>query len=326
MRWSPPDPFDDALEDLRITGSVLLNEVYGSPWCVEVPAEARLRAALQVAPQARVLLFHFVRAGEFVLRLAGHAPVTVRAGEVAICPSGAPHRMSQGRGARAWPLEEVLAGRVTPAVAPAGAARTELVCGAFLAHATPLNPLLGALPPVVKVSTTGDAGSPMLAGVAWMLAHELERGALRGFSAARVIELFFAEAIRAYRTAGGPQGAGWFRALGDPRIAEALRRIHAAPAQRWTVAALAADVALSPSRFAARFRTQTRRSVMSYLAAWRANLACRLLREGELGLAQIAERVGYQSVPAFSRAFKAQLGEPPAAWRARRRGATADCG
>lgn len=40
---------------------------------------------------------------------------------------------------------------------------------------------------------TGNASfSPMLTGVAWMPAHELDRVALGGFSAARVIEMLCA--------------------------------------------------------------------------------------------------------------------------------------
>ena len=34
-----------------------------------------------------------------------------------------------------------------------------------------------------------------------------------------------------------------------------------------------------------------------------------------LCLAEIAERVGYESEYAFNRAFKRQVGRPPAAWR-----------
>lgn len=59
-------------------------------------------------------------------------------------------------------------------------------------------------------------------------------------------------------------------------------------------------------------------SVMGYVAAWRANLACRLLRESRLSLGQVAGRVGYESLLAFSRAFKAQLGQAPGAWRSAR--------
>jgi AraC-like DNA-binding protein len=318
-------PLDDALEDLRITGSVLLHEAYAPPWAIAVPDEARLRTVLGVDVDTRVLLFHFVRRGRFELRMTGHDTVSVDAGEVAICTAGVAHRMSLGRGGPTLSIETVLKGGASASPSARNPDDTELVCGAFLAHAAPLNPMLGALPSVVKVSTTDASFSPMLAGVAWMLAHELDREALGGFTAARVIELFCAESIRAYQRSTGAEHAGWFKGLTDPRISEAIRCIHAAPNERWTVDALAANVALSPSRFAARFRQVMGRSVMSYVTTWRANLACRLLRESRLGLGEIAGRVGYESLPAFSRAFKAQIGQAPAIWRAarvERRGST----
>lgn len=312
------DPLDDALADLRIKGSVLLHEAYGSPWAIAVPDEARLRKILGVDTDTRVLLFHFVRRGRFELHMAGREAVSVDAGEVAICPTGAAHRMSLGHGGSTMDIEAVLRGDASACSPAATTDATELVCGVFLANAAPLNPMLGALPPVVKVSTTDASFSPMLTGVAWMLAHELDRDALGGFTAARVIELFCAESIRAFQRSAGAEHVGWFRGLADPRISEAIRCIHAAPNQRWTVESLAATVALSPSRFAARFREVMGRSVMGYVAAWRANLACRLLRESKLGLGEIAGCVGYESLPAFSRAFKAQLGQAPAAWRVAR--------
>lgn len=310
------DPFDDALADLRITGSVLLHESYAAPWAIAIPDEQRLRDVLGVDADTRVLLFHFVRQGRFEMQVQGCDAVSVETAEVAICPTGAAHQMSCGRGAPAMAIEAVLRGEV-PSVTPAkDAPTTELVCGVFLARAAPLNPMLGALPPVVKVATGDATFSPMLAGVAWMLAHELDRAALGGYTAARVIELFCAEAIRAHQRNEGAQCPGWFKGLADPRISETLRHIHAAPGERWSVASLAATVALSPSRFAARFREVMGRSAMGYVAEWRANVACRLLRESGLGLTEIAGRVGYESLPAFSRAFKTQLGRAPAAWRA----------
>lgn len=310
------DPLDDALDDLRITGSVLLHEAYSPPWAISVPNEARLRQILGVDATTRVLLFHFVRQGRFELRMAGQDAVVVETGEVAICPTGAPHRMSQGRGASTLDIETVLRLETGKGRATGRPGATEMVCGVFLAKAAPLNPMLSALPPVVKVSTADRSFSPMLTGVAWMLAHELDRGAFGGFTAARVIELFCAESIRAYQRRASIGQAGWFRGLADPKVSEAIRWIHTAPEQKWSVDLLAARVALSPSRFAARFRAVMGRSVMGYVAAWRANLACRLLRESTLGIGEIAERVGYESLPAFSRAFKSQLGLAPAAWRA----------
>ena len=312
------EPLDDALEDLRISGSVLLHEVYAAPWAIAIPDESRLREVLGVGSDTRVLLFHFVRRGGFDMRIDGCDAVSIGAAEVAICPTGAAHTMSRGQGAQAIPIEAVLRGDGPVTPSGEGADATELVCGVFLARAAPLNPMLGALPSVVKVATGDTSFSPMLAGVAWMLAHELDRGALGGFASARLLEMFCAEAIRAYQRTEGVQRPGWFRGLADPRVSEAIRRVHESPSKAWSVTALAGTVALSPSRFAARFRELTGQSVMNYVARWRANVACRMLRDTDLHLSEIASRVGYDSLPAFSRAFKAQLGEPPAAWRAAR--------
>jgi len=51
---------------------------------------------------------------------------------------------------------------------------------------------------------------------------------------------------------------------------------------------------------------------------WRMQLASNLLRSTSEGLAVIAERVGYESEAAFSRAFKKSVGVPPGVWRQRR--------
>lgn len=51
---------------------------------------------------------------------------------------------------------------------------------------------------------------------------------------------------------------------------------------------------------------------MEYLVAWRMALAKRLLRERELGMDQVAERVGYGSASTFSTAFARYAGMPPA--------------
>jgi transcriptional regulator GlxA family with amidase domain len=45
------------------------------------------------------------------------------------------------------------------------------------------------------------------------------------------------------------------------------------------------------------------------------DLASGLLRTTNLGVAEIAERVGYDSEAAFSRAFKRAFGKAPAHWR-----------
>jgi AraC-like DNA-binding protein len=62
---------------------------------------------------------------------------------------------------------------------------------------------------------------------------------------------------------------------------------------------------------------------MQYLAHWRMQLAAGRLAMGNTKVAAIAEEVGYDSEPAFSRAFKRLMGVSPAAWRRARVGGLA---
>jgi len=75
-------------------------------------------------------------------------------------------------------------------------------------------------------------------------------------------------------------------------------------------------VGLSRSVLAERFAAMVGQPPMQYLALWRMQLASRLLQEGG-SVAAIAAAVGYESEPAFSRAFKKLVGQTPAAWRRR---------
>jgi transcriptional regulator GlxA family with amidase domain len=54
---------------------------------------------------------------------------------------------------------------------------------------------------------------------------------------------------------------------------------------------------------------------MHYLAQWRMQLAASLLSSTAMGLAEIAEKVGYGSETALSRAYKRCVGVAPAEWR-----------
>ncbi|WP_244227280.1 helix-turn-helix domain-containing protein [Corallococcus aberystwythensis] len=78
---------------------------------------------------------------------------------------------------------------------------------------------------------------------------------------------------------------------------------------------LARRVGMSRSGFAARFTELVGESPLQYLARWRIARAAELLRDTPEKVETIAGRVGYESVPAFSRAFKRWQGTGPAAFR-----------
>jgi AraC-like DNA-binding protein len=126
----------------------------------------------------------------------------------------------------------------------------------------------------------------------------------------RLLEVLFIEAMRCgVRAASVP---GLARGLADARLATALRAFHERPEYSWTVTELAAAASLSRSAFFARFSRMVGLPPMEYLLTWRMALAKRLLRERELGMEQVAERVGYGSASTFTVAFARHAGMAPA--------------
>lgn len=125
----------------------------------------------------------------------------------------------------------------------------------------------------------------------------------------RLLEVLLIEALRS--SAGPTASPGLLRGLADGHLAVALRRMHERPTHAWTVVALAREAALSRSTFFDRFRREVGVAPMEYLLGWRMALAKDLLRREKVGVAQVAERVGYSSASTFSVAFARSVGMPP---------------
>ena len=105
---------------------------------------------------------------------------------------------------------------------------------------------------------------------------------------------------------------GWLGALRDQQIGRALALIHGDPARAWTVAALADELAMSRSAFAARFTELVGEPAMQYVTRWRMQRGGqRAARRGRHGRPSSADRLGYRSEAAFARAFKRVTGVAP---------------
>jgi AraC-like DNA-binding protein len=131
----------------------------------------------------------------------------------------------------------------------------------------------------------------------------------------RISELMFVDVVRRYLETQPADRTNWLSGLRDPYVGRGLMALHANPAREWTLELLAAEAALSRSAFAERFTQFVGQPPMQYLANWRMQLATNYLRSGNESVASIANRVGYESEAAFSRAFKKVLGTPPGEWR-----------
>jgi len=119
------------------------------------------------------------------------------------------------------------------------------------------------------------------------------------------------QAIRAWIDSVPETERGWLAALRDKPIGTALAAIHREPEKDWTVESLAKAVGLSRSGFSARFTKLVGESAKRYLTRLRMQLARLQLQESSDSLGVLAERFGYQSEAAFSRAFKREFGVAP---------------
>lgn len=180
-----------------------------------------------------------------------------------------------------------------------------------------LLPLLDSLPPVIVLGGPGRPERAQIQGLVRLILTELT-DRRPGFRACvnQLGHLLFLEAIR-QAVAQRALRVGLLSGLLDPRLGPVLAAIHARPAGPWTVQQLAGLAAMSRSNFVARFRRKMGLPPMRYLALWRMSEARRLLRTTSQSMAAIAESTGYQSEPAFRKAFRAIVGVPPARYRSR---------
>jgi AraC-like DNA-binding protein len=317
------DALSDVLRAVRLTGAVFFDVQASEPWVAETPQGESIVG--RIFPGADHLIsYHVITGGACWGGLIGQAPLHLSAGDVIVFPHGDAHVMSSAPGLRDEPdlskFRRPAEGQL-PFSISMGDTRPDpahLVCGFLACDARPFNPLLSALPPVIRVSDR--AGGAIGAFVQFALTESKEPR-LGGESVlGRLSELMFVDVIRRHLESLPADRTDWLAGLREPFVGRALAALHGSPARDWTLEALARDVGLSRSALAERFTQFVGQPPMQYLANWRMQLAANYLTSGTDSVADVAERVGYESEAAFSRAFKKMVGTPPSHWRKHRNG------
>src|SRR6185369_1812777 len=132
----------------------------------------------------------------------------------------------------------------------------------------------------------------------------------------RLPELMLTECLCDFASKQPGADRGWLAALADPVVGRVLACMHRQPEHPWALKELAQRAASSRSVLDDRFRQLLGQAPMSYLTAWRLQLASRRLRTSNDTMAEVAGAVGYSSEASFSRAFKRHVGVSPSEWRA----------
>lgn len=147
-----------------------------------------------------------------------------------------------------------------------------------------------------------------------MIAEAADRAS--GYEAVErgLCEALFYRLFRLYSEEGDQMGDSRFRSSG---LTPALEYVHRNYMNRFPLEELAGVCHMSPTHFRRRFQQQLGTNPLSYLHQVRMQKSRDLLRNTDLPIAEIAERVGYQSLSCFNRHFFELCGCTPSEWRTR---------
>jgi AraC-like DNA-binding protein len=300
-----PDAMSDVLSLVRMRAEFVCANEYSAPWSLSF--------------QKPVAHFHVVERGAAWIKLDGAEPTRIQTGDLALLPLGAGHVLTNDPALPSARIEDAIASRATRAGSVyrigGGGEETHVVCGQFSFSGVLAPKLLTVLPRLIHIRA--ESGRPLewLRLTTHFLVEETRHPKPgSAILIGRLLDLLFIQAIRAWG-ANNSKHRGWLSGLSDVQIGRALAAIHDEPARKWSVEALAEIAGLSRSAFAARFTDVVGKTPLKYIAAWRLDLAADHLRTGAHRIGEIAHLVGYGSEAALTRAFKAQFGTTPAAFR-----------
>ncbi|MFN4102131.1 MAG: helix-turn-helix transcriptional regulator [Pararhodobacter sp.] len=181
------------------------------------------------------------------------------------------------------------------------------VLAARLDCALPLVQVLHGAADRIEIPRDGCAG---LVGLCALMLAESEAGRCGApMATARLFEAALVLALRRLIDVA-PSDTGLLAGLSHPRLHRALVAIHAQPARRWTIEALADEAGMSRSRFMAAFKPVMGTTPMAYVTRWRMGLAQAALAEGAQ-ISNVARRGGYDTVAAFRRAWRRHVAAKP---------------
>ncbi|HEV2572580.1 MAG TPA: AraC family transcriptional regulator [Beijerinckiaceae bacterium] len=267
--------------------------------------------------------FHFVAEGTLFLRGYGADPIALRSGDALLMPRGGPHDLVSTPDEPSRPVESFTTKplceniSVTSAcVDETGQHRDALIFSACMDFDLGgMRPLIDQMPDVMQVDDLLNRQPeirPML--------HAMERETCQPRAGsvgitARLADVVAASIVRDWIECNCRDGTGWFVALHDPRLGRAIAALHRNPSRDWTVADLATEAGTSRSVFADRFQAIVGQPPLRYATDLRMRLAAQWLERDRMSIDKVAERLGYASQAAFSRAFKRSTGQSPGARR-----------
>ena len=299
---------DNLLHSIRFRSSAYFRPELRAPWGFSIDVSGPT--------------FHIVSQGKCWIEVSGVAkPVQLSAGDFVVLPRSDSHIVRDFPTTPVVDYFDFLKGRAPDKqgafIAGGEGPVARLVCGGMRSENGPTDPLLAVLPPIIHFKGGGEDAAPGLRTTVSHIFEELGSGHSGAAAVVtRLADILFMQSVRAYLDENiDTAESGWLAALRDQQIGRALVLLHDKPHLPWTVAELADRVAFSRSAFADKFTKLVGETPLHYLTRLRLNVATVRLRSGNDKLSVIAAAAGYDSAPAFAKAFKRHLGVSPGEYR-----------
>ena len=298
------DPLGEILHSLHLEGVLYCRSNLTAPWGIDLP------------PLEDCMMFHIVTSGSCWLEVEGSPSILMQRGSLALVPHGRGHIMRNASDTEPTPLFDIPVEKMSPRYEilnhGGGGEPAQAICVVVKFDSVAAERIMKLLPPILHMDSLEQDENDWLHSTLRFISREAKALRPGGETViTRLADILVIQMIRTWLASTQESSMGWVAALRDPQIGQALAAIHRAPAQAWTVESLARQASMSRSNFSARFTEMVGESAMRYLTWWRMQLARRDLRESSVTLFVLAERLGYQSEAAFSRAFKRIFGVSP---------------
>lgn len=260
--------------------------------------------------------FHFLATGTAKLLTEDGALQTLSAGNAVFLPQGSAHQILSDPTAPVQdidhcdvvPLSETMCAVEACSI---GTPHTIFFSGCMEFDLGGLQGLVPLMPEIMMIDATSQRYLELMP---ILTAMEQEACTGRVGDAgilARLADVVMAVIVRGWVECGCGNSSAFVTALREPKLSRAILALHRHPGRDWTVADLAAESGLSRSVFAKRFQETIGVSPLRYAGELRMRIARTWLSYDRMSIERVADRLGYTSQAAFSRAYKRITGTSP---------------
>lgn len=259
--------------------------------------------------------FHFLATGKAELLTENGVLQMLSAGNAVFLPQGSAHQIFSDPRVLVQDIDYcdvmALSNTICAVACSSGTPQTIFFGGCMEFDLGGLQGLVPLMPELMMIDATSQRYLELMP---ILTAMEQEARAGRMGDAgilARLADVVMAVIVRGWVECGCSNSSAFVTALREPKLSRAILALHRHPGRDWTVAELAAESGLSRSVFAKQFQEMIGVAPLHYAGELRMRIARTWLTYDRMSIENVADKLGYTSQAAFSRAYKRIVGVPP---------------